>query len=214
MHIPKRNSSWPPLHYRNRERKWNERGFQLVEILVTLGLIAVLTLLATPPLSTWWRGLSVELAAEQLAGALQLARSYAVRHNTRVALRFHRNEKGEVLHTLYRDGDGDGVRRDDIESGVDPVVRASQPVGSFGGVRYGFPPGPAPRDPGGRRLDRLDDPIRFNRSDLASFDPGGTATPGTLYLTDGRFYLFAVRISSRSARVRILRYDPERRRWS
>lgn len=62
-------------------------------------------------------------------------------------------------------------------------------------------------------MDRLDDPIRFNQSDLASFGPLGTATPGTLYLTDRRSRLTAVRVTSRTGRVRVLRYDPGARTW-
>ena len=62
-------------------------------------------------------------------------------------------------------------------------------------------------------MDRLDDPIRFNQSDLASFDPLGTATPGSLYLTDGQSRLTAVRVTSRTGRVRVLRYDSRARAW-
>ena len=62
-------------------------------------------------------------------------------------------------------------------------------------------------------MDRLDDPIRFNQSDLASFDPLGTATPGSLYLTDRRSLLAAVRVTSRTGRIRVLRYDSRARTW-
>ncbi|MCB1009629.1 MAG: hypothetical protein KDB94_12155, partial [Acidobacteria bacterium] len=81
--------------------------------------------------------------------------------------------------------------------------------------RFGFPAGRAPRDPGspGRRLDRLDDPIRFNRSDIASFSPLAGATPGTVYLTDGERRLVAVRVTGRTGRVRILAYDVATETW-
>ena len=82
-------------------------------------------------------------------------------------------------------------------------------------VGFGFPPGPPPRDPGdpGRRLRGTDDPIRFNRSDLASFNPVGTATPGTIYLTDHYFHLAAVRVYPLSGKVTVLTYDAETELW-
>ena len=77
------------------------------------------------------------------------------------------------------------------------------------------PFGPPPADPGspGRQLDRLDDPIRFNQSDLASFSPLGAATAGSVYLTDGRSRLAAVRVFNRTGKVRVLVYDPKERVW-
>ena len=62
-------------------------------------------------------------------------------------------------------------------------------------------------------MKRLDDPIRFNRSDLASFNPRGTATPGTIYLTDGLRHLAAVRVNNRSGKISVLYYDPEEEVW-
>ena len=62
-------------------------------------------------------------------------------------------------------------------------------------------------------MERLDDPIRFNRSDLASFSPIGSATPGSLYLSAGRHHLVAVRVTSRSGRVRLELYDYDRQSW-
>ena len=94
--------------------------------------------------------------------------------------------------------------------GVDPQVEPWRPLTHLGrGIGFGFPPGPLPRDPtsgrpiGGSR----DDPIRFNSSDLASFSAAGTATPGSVYLTDGRRGLVVVRVTNVSGRVRTLRWD-------
>lgn len=186
-----------------------EAGWTLIELLVALAVVGLLAALAAPPLLRAAGETRMRLAASEVATSMRLARAYAVRHGARVGLRFDTRGAGKVTWTLYRDGDGDGVRADDIAAGRDPVVREA-PLQRLGaGARFGFPPGRAPRDPGNprRRLDRLDDPIRFNRSDMASFDPLGTATPGTVYLTDGREILVAVRVTDRTGRVRTMIYD-------
>lgn len=197
-------------------------GFTLVELLVALTLVAVVAAVSTPPLLRASARLRLRVAAAEVERAMQLARSAASRLGTHVGLKFdtaRAAEGGPIAWTLYRDGDGDGVRTSDIASGTDqPILssaRHARQGGRFGvGVRFGFPPGVAPRDPTtGRRLTRLDDPIRFNRSDIASFGPLGTATPGSVYLTDGRRGLAVVRVTHRTGRVRILLHDPESGRW-
>jgi len=197
-------------------------GFTLVELLVALTLVAVVVTLATPPLLRASARLRLRTAAAEVERAMQVARSASARLGTHVGLKFHVAEAaagGPIAWTLYRDGDGDGVLSPDIRSGTDPVIRSSarraRRGGRFGaGVRFGFPPGAAPRDPStGRRLTRLDDPIRFNRSDIASFGPLGTATPGSVYLTDGRRGLAVVRVTSRTGHVRTLLHDPDTGRW-
>ena len=55
--------------------------------------------------------------------------------------------------------------------------------------------------------------MRFGRSDLISFGPLGTASGGTLYLTDSRHRLYAVVLYGRTARVRVWRYDTREGRW-
>lgn len=194
----------------------NQRGFQLLELLVVLTLGAVLAALIVPALQTWSRGTMVRLAAAEIAAALQTSRLFAIRHRVKVAVKFRTAEDGEVTYTLYRDGNRNGVRNRDIDAGTDPEVRAPRRLAHFGRlVRFGFPEGEPPRDPGdpSHRMDRLDDPIRFNRSDLASFSPFGTATPGTVYLSDGVRHLTAVRVTSRSGRIRVLRYDLLEETW-
>ena len=192
------------------------RGFTLVELIVTLALLLLAAMIGAPPLLEMTGDLRLHLAAEELVGTLRLARSWAVRHDANVAVKFRTAADGTVTFTLYRDGNGNGVLNREIDSGVDPQVEPPRRLTALGrGVGFGFPPGVAPTDPSspGHPLDRLDDPIRFNTSDLASFAPFGTSTPGSLYLTDGRKRLVAVRVSDLAGRIRVLSYDAQKRVW-
>lgn len=192
------------------------RGYQLVEVAVTAAVLATLLLLTAPDLMRLSGGLRVDLAARELAGVLRQARAVAVRHGVNVAVKFRPAEGERVSWALYRDGNADGVRNRDIESGVDPQLGPRQELHHLGRhVRFGFPEGVRPRDPGDprRRLGKLPDPIRFNRSDLASFSPFGGSTPGSLYLTDGRDHLSVVRVFGRTGKVKVLRYHLAEEVW-
>ena len=199
-------STDPTTYFPSNSAAPGRRAFTLLDILGVLAIAGLLLALSVPPLRKMHDGLELQLAAEEVAGAMRQARQYAVIHNVHVGIKFHHDqETGFVYMQLYRDGDGDGVRTKDIEEGDDLPVAAAQPLTHVGQrVHFGFPKGPMPRNIGGRgRIQRRDDPIRFNRSDIASFGPMQTATPGTLYLTDGTLRVAAVRISSRNARLRI-----------
>ncbi len=191
-------------------------GFSIVEMVVSFAVIMLIAGMGLPSVFEWSSGLRVELAAGEMTGVLHRARIYSAQHNAKVAVKFRTEPSGVVTHALYRDGDGDGVLNADIVTGVDPEIRPPRRLAHFGRrIRFGFPPGDPPRDPGNprRRLGRLDDPIRFNRSDLASFNPRGTATPGTVYVTGGRRHLSAVRVNNRSGKISVLHYDPETEIW-
>jgi len=193
-----------------------QSGFTLVELLVTVAILALVATLAAPPLLRASSGLVTRLAAEEIAVALEQARMYSIRHSMKVGLKFRVAADGAVSWALYRDGDGDGVRTVDIDSGVDPRLTSFRSLVHFGRTaRLGFPRGEAPRDPSDpyRKLDRLDDPIRFNRSDIASFSPLDGATPGSVYVTDGEHHLYAVRLYNRTSRVHLLRWNRAELRW-
>jgi len=180
-------------------------------------VIGVIALITVPDLIRSSDRMRLRVAGSEASRIFTIARSYAVLHSTHVGVKFHPGRGGEpTTWTLHRDGDGDGVRTADIRRGDDPPVPGpgggDHRLARFGATRLGFPPGPLPRDPGGRRLTRRNDPIRFNRSDIASFGPLGTSTPGSLYLTDGR-NLAAVRVTNRTGRVRVLIYDADAGEW-
>jgi type II secretory pathway pseudopilin PulG len=195
--------------------KSHEKGFQLAELIVSLAVLVLILLLGAPSLLQATGDMRLRLAAYELVGVLRLARASAVRLDANVAVKFRTATDGTVTFTLYRDGDGDGVLTKDIDAGVDRPLGAPRRLANLGrGVGFGFPPGPAPADPGspGHRLD-VSDPIRFNSSDLASFSALGTSTPGSLYLTDGVGRLMAVRVANRAGKVRVLTWVAERRIW-
>lgn len=193
-----------------------ERGFHLLEVLVGMLAAGVLLTLTVPPLYQWTARLRTRSAAGELAGLLRRARSEAARRGTRVGVKFRVATDGTVSYTLHRDGDGDGLSTRDIDAGIDPALGPTRRLEHLGAdIRFGFPPGPPPRDPAdpSRRLDRLEDPLRFNRSDLVSFHPLGTSAPGSAYLTDGRRQLMVVRLFGRSGKVKILAYDAATESW-
>ncbi len=193
-----------------------EQGFQLVELAIVLAIIGLFFAAALPDLLRATARERVRSAAMEVTAALRLARSEAVKRSVRVAVKFERDQDGLLTYGLYADGDGDGVANADIDAGIDPAIRRPRRLEHLGGrVGFGFPPGSPPPDPSDphRRLGSLDDPIRFNRSDLASFDPIGSGTPGSVYITDHRSELAAVRVLGASGRVQVLSYDREADRW-
>ncbi|HEV8237885.1 MAG TPA: GspH/FimT family pseudopilin [Thermoanaerobaculia bacterium] len=192
-----------------------QRGFQLVELVVVLALMSIAALIVVPPVLSMSARLRVDLAAHELMAALYQARSIAQRQSTYVGIKFYA-AGGRVTYACYQDGDGDGVRTADITAGIDPQVAPLRIMVHLGGrVGFGFPPGRPPRDPGDptHRLVRLEDPIRFNDSDIASYGPLGTSTPGSLYITDGQRELSVVRVLGMTGKVRVMRWDPRADAW-
>jgi len=194
---------------------WNENGWNLLELLVVLAVAVLAAAIAVPPLLDASSSLRLMLAGHELGGTLRLARSEAARRGINVAVKFRPGPEGRATWTLYRDGDGDGVLNRDIERGVDPPLSPPRPLQYLDSqVHVGFPPGRRVRDPGSpRQWMSTRDPIRFNQSDLASFSPLGQSTSGSVYLTDGKGKLLAVRLYNRTGKVKIIVYDFDEEVW-
>lgn len=191
-------------------------GFTLVGVLVAIAVMAIVASLGLPELFRATAQARLDLGAAEIASTLRLTRIYALRHGANVAVKFRVAGDGTVFYAIFRDGDGDGVRTQDLDKGVDPQVEPWRRLTHLGrSAGFGFPPGPLPPDPtsgrpiGGSRTD----PIRFNNSDLASFSASGGSTPGSVYLTDGGRGFAVVRVTSVSGRVRTMRWDQRAGRW-
>lgn len=66
--------------------RFTSAGFSLIELLVSVSLLGVLLAMALPAFSEWIRNNQVRVAAETLREGLQLARSEAVKRNTRMRM--------------------------------------------------------------------------------------------------------------------------------
>jgi len=188
-------------------------GFTAPDLLLGMILGVFVLLLATPSVLDMRQSLAARSAAHETTVAFYLARSYAISKNRNVGLKFRRN--GDRYEwALYADHNGNGVRTADVASGVDRYLGLSIPW-SRNDVFPAIMTGTRVPDPSGSGyLDRIDDPIRFNNSDICSFSPLGESTPGSVYLWDGHDRMAVVRVFGRTAKLRTLYYRRGERGWT
>lgn len=62
----------------------NQRGVTMIELAVTMGIIAILAALAAPNMSVWIQNTKIRTAAEAIQNGLQLTRAQAVQRNRNV----------------------------------------------------------------------------------------------------------------------------------
>ena len=189
------------------------RGFSPVELIVVFALAAILLAATAHGAFQIQSALAVRSAAAELAATFFRARAYALVRGVTVGIKFRR-DGGQYEWALYRDGNGNGIRSAEIASGVDRSLGLSI-VWPRNDVRPGILTGSSVPDLSapGKKLDRPDDPIRFNNSDICSFSPAGESTPGSIYLWDGRDRMAVLRVFGRSAKVRTLYYFRGEKSW-
>jgi hypothetical protein len=189
-----------------------DAGVSLFELLLALTAIAWLLVIATPGVTRLRQEVSLRSAVHEASVAFYLARSYAISKNRNVGLKFRKN--GDRYEwALYADGNGNGVRTAEIASGVDRYLGLSYPW-SRNDVLPGIMTGTRVPDPSGGYLDRIDDPIRFNSSDICSFSAMGECTPGSVYLWDARDGMAVLRVFGGTAKLRCLYYRRGERGWT
>jgi hypothetical protein len=203
-----------PRPARPRPQVRRAPGQTASEVLVVLALLGIFAGLALPGTDRAFKRARLRGASRDLGLLFRRARTEAVLTRQRLGVVFERADG--YSYAIYRDGNGNGIRRADIRSGVD--VRLVGPVRipeRYRGVEVRIgPPPPIPRippEPG--EVEDLDDPVKFGPTDIVSFSPEGTTSAGTVYLSIGRSYLAGVRLLGVTGRVRMWEYDPFQRRW-
>jgi hypothetical protein len=190
-----------------------EAGVVLPELLLWGLLTAYVLLLVVPGVMALQESVATRSAVHETTVAFFRARSYAISRGANIGLKFRKN--GDRFEwTLYGDGNGNGIRTAEIASGVDRPLGVYFPW-SRNDVRPAIMTGTRVPDPStpGRYLDRIDDPIRFNNSEICSFSPIGESTPGSVYLWDSRNRMAVVRVFGATAKVRVLYYRRGERKW-
>lgn len=154
--------------------------------------------------------------AHAVAAELRRLRSEAIARARNMGLGLELDGEGTWRVSIVEDGDGDGLRSDDLRRGVDRVREGPVAAVSRWGVQPGFMRGLAELrspPPSETPLADLSDPVRFGTRDLVSCGPRGTITPGTMYLTDGRERQMAVVVAGGSGRVRVWEWRQGSRDW-
>jgi hypothetical protein len=194
----------------------NASGVSLAETLAVTTLIGLAISVSIPATQELRSRSRMRSATRELALSLQALRWRSVSTNQGHGLWFEQGPEGWTW-VVVRDENGNGIRAAELSSGIDSKVSEPRPVGRIGsGVRLGIPPGdPIPRIPPARgTLEGSGDPIRFGNSDLIAFSPLGSASSGTLYLTDSTGALSAIVVFGATARVRIYRFSRTRAVWT
>lgn len=189
-----------------------KRGFTLIELLIAIAIIGLTTAIAVPQWQSFRRRAAVGAAAGEIRSIFRVVRSRAITRGANAGVKFTRGPY-DWQYTIYDDGDGDGVRNDDIQKGIDR--RVSGPLYVIRGRELAAISIPASVrvDPDGAAMPSGASPVQFGSSTICSFSPIGESTPGTIYLADAAGLAYAVRVFGGSARVRMLRYNAQRRRW-
>lgn len=177
------------------------RGYTVIELLFVIVLVVVAGAFAVPSLLSAMDRQRTWAAARYLAARMAVARTYAVTRSANVALRFI-GESRDVRFQMFLDDNHNGVRTLDIASNVDPAIgRPVRLSELFPGVAIGV-------------LSELGtDPVRIGSTNLLSFTPLGTATPGTIYVRGRDGLQLAVRTTGATGRTRVLRYVPDTQQW-
>ena len=190
-----------------------QHGLTLLEIIAVIAIIGIIAIASAPAFANYRRNASMKAKVAELRGVLRAVRSRAIMRGTHAGVKFTRAGNTWV-YSLYDDGNHNGIRTAEITSGVDRRYAGPSmlmPQFNIAGIAL---LSTTIRDPDGDPLLPSASAVQFGSSTICSFSPTGAGTSGTIYITDGAGRLCALRVYGASGRVRLLRYDATRRRWS
>jgi prepilin-type N-terminal cleavage/methylation domain-containing protein len=191
----------------------SQTGFSLLEVITTAAVIGLLAAAAAPAFSTLLARAQLRLAAQSISVVLNDTRQRAITAGRGTGLKFLPGAGQKWSYVLIEDGDGDGVRTDDLRDGVDVTIGRTRPLLADPGIAaIGFEEGVTDPD-NGRPLPPGAKPVAFGRADICAFSPAGDGTPGTIYVT-ARGETAAVRCSGETGVIRGMWFDRRSRRWT
>ena len=189
------------------------RGTSLPELLVVLLILGLVFALSLPALSDLLAEEGLATAAREVSGILNMARARAVFQGVDVGVKWI-SSGGDLVLSVYQDGNGNGVTTADIRKGVDRLVGGPYWLrGKYPGISFSFVPGFDGLDPGGAPIGNVADPLRFGRSDICSFSPIGKASPGTVYLSNRKRRQAAVRVTPANAKIQSFTWHGKSLKW-
>jgi hypothetical protein len=180
-----------------------------VDLAVALALAMGMAALALPRAARALDNARGRHAAGYLAAELSRARQLAVVTRRTTGIVFEQIG-GDWTYRLCRDGNGNGLRRSEVSTGIDgcdtPPTRISERV-SATVIEIG------PGIPGPDADPPAPDPVRFGATDIASCSASGGCSPGTVFVRSASGDQFAARLGGITGRVRVLRFEVGTGQW-
>lgn len=198
-------------HTTERSASSAARGYSLLEIVFVLGLTMTITGIAIPQTVATVEEVRAAGAARYISARLQRARMEAIARSTDVGLQFVPTD-GKYRYGTYLDGNANGIRTRDIETGIDRQVVAPERLSDqFRSIDFGVLPALPAIDsssapPGS-------DPVKLGSSNIVTFTPEGTSSPGSLYILGPHNIQYAIRVFGETGKTRVLKFDLHTRRW-
>ena len=87
-------------------RNNNQRGYSIVELLISLSLISIFTAIAAPSMVSTYRSYQMDDIAGQVAGQLKFTRYEAIRRNNPITC-LNKTQNGNL--TMFTDDNNDGA---------------------------------------------------------------------------------------------------------
>lgn len=103
-------------------RRRDERGFSLIELMVTMGVIGLMAMIGLPSMQQWLERYRVRTAAQEIAAAMQLQRMRAVSQNSDFSIDF---DTGAGTYALYQGDPSSGTLLDPLPHGLPTGVTYS-----------------------------------------------------------------------------------------
>jgi type II secretory pathway pseudopilin PulG len=181
-----------------------QQGQSLSELVIVLAMMGTIFGVGIPAVQSIQRSVALSSATSELRGTIMYVRTLAIARDRNIAIRF-RAEETAWTWTVYEDGDGDGVRNDDINKGKDRQILPPSRF-LFRPAGIGLPRGTVPDPMADGKPLGLRSPVRFNASMLCSFTRKGEVTNGSVVLSDGSNATI-VRVHGTSGRIQVLRWN-------
>lgn len=191
-------------------------GLTLTELVLSVALVGLLTTALIPAVANVRSAALAAAGARQMVVTLHALRWKSVSLGRSHGLFFDQQPGGWIWYVV-RDGNGNGLRTAEVLDGRDPTLSGPHRLeDSIPGVTLGFPTDrPIPRVPPAEGpIDHLEDPVHFGNTDLVGFGPLGTASSGTIYVSDQLHRLYAIVLFGKTARITVWRYHARNGQWT